>query len=42
MAHGVEAALERVLGMGIGGEHEAGAEHLKMLKDRRRMALDVW
>lgn len=42
MAREVEAALERALGKGTESGHVEGAKQIKTLKDRKRMALDVW
>jgi NADPH-ferrihemoprotein reductase len=42
MAREVEAALETIIGESIGKTEIEGAEELKLLKDRKRVMLDVW
>jgi len=42
MAREVEATLESIIGKSMGGGQEEGAKELKLLKDRKRLMLDVW
>jgi NADPH-ferrihemoprotein reductase len=42
MAREVEATLESMIGKSMGGSHTEGARELKLLKDRKRLMLDVW
>jgi NADPH-ferrihemoprotein reductase len=42
MAREVEATLESIIGKSMGGDNLEGAKELKLLKDRKRLMLDVW
>jgi NADPH-ferrihemoprotein reductase len=42
MAREVEATLESIIGKSMDGGQEEGAKELKLLKDRKRLMLDVW
>ncbi|WFD44836.1 NADPH--hemoprotein reductase [Malassezia psittaci] len=42
MAQDVEHCLAKILGEAKGGGYDVGLAELKMLKDRHRLALDVW
>jgi hypothetical protein len=42
MAREIEATLESIIGKSMGGGQEEGAKELKLLKDRKRLMLDVW
>jgi len=42
MARDVEAVLVKILGNGEGSGQGEGEKELRLLKDRKRIALDVW
>ena len=42
MAREVEATLEDTIGESMGGGRVEGANELKVLKERKRILLDVW
>lgn len=42
MAREVEATLESIIGQSMGGGAVEGARELKVLKERKRVMLDVW
>jgi NADPH-ferrihemoprotein reductase len=42
MARDVEATLELIIGKAAGGGQAQGEKALKLLKDRKRIFLDVW
>ena len=42
MAREVEATLEDIMGKAVGGGVEEGAREMKVLKERKRVLLDVW
>ncbi|KAG4427788.1 hypothetical protein IFR05_016728, partial [Cadophora sp. M221] len=42
MAREVEAVLESIIGKSMGGGPIEGAKELKVLKERKRVLLDVW
>lgn len=42
MAREVEAVLESIIGKSMGGGPIEGARELKVLKERKRVLLDVW
>jgi NADPH-ferrihemoprotein reductase len=42
MARDVEATLELIIGKAAGGGQAEGEKALKLLKDRKRIFLDVW